>query len=101
MTPRPPRSTLSDTLFPYTTLFRSSSECPSLKRLPSEYMQEMYFTSQPLEMPNPTQQYLMEATFKAIKADTQLLYSSDYPHWDMDVPSVIWDLPFQIGRAHV
>jgi hypothetical protein len=29
-----------------------------------------------------------------IKADTQLLYSSDYPHWDMDLPSTILDLPF-------
>jgi len=29
-----------------------------------------------------------------IKADTQLLYSSDYPHWDMDLPSTIYDLPF-------
>ena len=29
-----------------------------------------------------------------IKAETQLLYSSDYPHWDMDLPSTIYDLPF-------
>jgi predicted TIM-barrel fold metal-dependent hydrolase len=29
-----------------------------------------------------------------IKADTQLLYASDYPHWDMDLPSTIYDLPF-------
>ena len=36
----------------------------------------------------------LELTFKMIKADTQLLYSSDYPHWDMDLPSTIWDLPF-------
>src|SRR3546814_21002580 len=26
---RPPRSTLPDTLFPYTTLFRSEAECPA------------------------------------------------------------------------
>ena len=24
---------------------------------------------------------------------------SDYPHWDMDVPSVIWDLPFLSEQA--
>jgi predicted TIM-barrel fold metal-dependent hydrolase len=29
-----------------------------------------------------------------IAAETQLLYSSDYPHWDMDLPSTIYDLPF-------
>ncbi len=29
-----------------------------------------------------------------INAETQLLYSSDYPHWDMDLPSTIYDLPF-------
>ena len=29
-----------------------------------------------------------------INAETQLMYSSDYPHWDMDLPSTIYDLPF-------
>jgi predicted TIM-barrel fold metal-dependent hydrolase len=37
---------------------------------------------------------LLETTFRVIKAETQLLYSSDYPHWDFDLPSVIYDLPF-------
>jgi hypothetical protein len=34
-----------------------------------------------------------------INAETQLLYSSDYPHWDMDLPSTIYDLPFLSERA--
>ena len=38
-------------------------------------------------------------TFKCIKADTQLLYSSDYPHWDFDLPSTIYDLPFLKEKA--
>jgi predicted TIM-barrel fold metal-dependent hydrolase len=37
---------------------------------------------------------LLETTFRVIKAETQLLYSSDYPHWDFDLPSTIYDLPF-------
>jgi predicted TIM-barrel fold metal-dependent hydrolase len=69
-----------------------SSETPSLKRKPSDYMREMYYTSQPMEqVGNRT---MLEETFKMINAETQLLYSSDYPHWDMDLPSTIYDLPF-------
>jgi predicted TIM-barrel fold metal-dependent hydrolase len=55
-------------------------------------MREMYYSSQPMEMVNNLK--ALELTFEMINADTQLLYSSDYPHWDMDLPSVIWDLPF-------
>ena len=69
-----------------------SSECPLLKKLPSDYMRDMYYTTQPMEMPDDMD--LLEGTFKAMNAETQLLWASDYPHWDMDIPSVIWDLPF-------
>ena len=69
-----------------------TSEAPALKRLPSDYMREMYYTTQPMEMVNNAE--ALELTFKMINADTQLLYSSDYPHWDMDLPSTIWDLKF-------
>jgi hypothetical protein len=41
----------------------------------------------------------LELTFKMINADTQLLYSSDYPHWDMDLPSTIYDLGFLNEQA--
>jgi predicted TIM-barrel fold metal-dependent hydrolase len=66
-------------------------EAPNLKRLPSEYIREMYFTSQPLERSNMK---LLEATFDAMKAGTQLLFASDWPHWDFDPPSSITTLPF-------
>ena len=35
-----------------------------------------------------------KTTMRVINAETQLLYSSDYPHWDFDLPSTIYDLPF-------
>jgi uncharacterized protein len=74
-----------------------SSEVPSLKRKPSDYMREMYYTSQPMEMiGNRT---MLEETFKMVAAETQLVYASDYPHWDMDLPSTIYDLPFLSQQA--
>ena len=67
-------------------------EVPLLKRKPSDYMREMYYSTQPMEMVNNRE--ALELTFKMINAETQLCYSSDYPHWDMDLPSTIYDLPF-------
>ena len=69
-----------------------TSDCALLKRKPSEYMREMFYTSQPMEMVDNRK--ALELTFEMINADTQLLYSSDYPHWDMDLPSTIYDLSF-------
>jgi predicted TIM-barrel fold metal-dependent hydrolase len=68
-----------------------SSEAPLLKRMPSEYIADMYFTSQPMET---TSLDALRVTFEMIRAESQLMYSSDYPHWDFDLPSVIYDLPF-------
>jgi uncharacterized protein len=69
-----------------------SSECPSLKMKPSDYMRQMYFTTQPMEMVGNSG--MLQETFKMMNAETQLCYASDYPHWDMDLPSTIFDLPF-------
>ncbi|WP_051580396.1 amidohydrolase family protein [Pseudonocardia acaciae] len=74
-----------------------TSECPGLKRLPSEYMREMYYSTQPMERTGSPA--LMKASFEEINAENTLLYSSDYPHWDFDVPSVILDLPFLSEHA--
>ena len=60
-------------------------------------MRDMYFTSQPMEMVNNRE--ALQLTFKMINAETQLLYSSDYPHWDMDLPSTINDLSFLSTQA--
>lgn len=72
------------------------SEAPGLKRLPSEYMKEMWYTTQPMERTNME---LLEATMKSFNAETQLLYSSDWPHWDWDAPSTITRLPFLSEQA--
>lgn len=73
-----------------------TSEAPLLRRPPSEYMREMYYTSQPLERSNLA---ALELTFTMIDAEHRLMYSSDYPHWDFDVPSCIYDLPFLTESA--
>jgi uncharacterized protein len=74
-----------------------SNEVPGLKRKPSDYMREMFYSTQPMEAVDNRE--ALEVTFKMIKAETQLLYSSDYPHWDMDLPSTIYDLPFLSEQA--
>ena len=78
-----------------------SSEVPLLKRRPSDYMREMFYSTQPMEMVNNRE--ALELTFKMINAETQLMYASDYPHWDMDLPSTIYDLPFlsETGKRNI
>jgi predicted TIM-barrel fold metal-dependent hydrolase len=73
-----------------------SSECPLLKKKPSEYMRDMYYSTQPIEIQDLD---TLECTFRMINAETQLLYASDYPHWDFDLPSTVWDLPFLSEKA--
>jgi predicted TIM-barrel fold metal-dependent hydrolase len=73
-----------------------SSEYPLLKKKPSDYMRDMYYASQPLERVDAA---ALECTFRMINAETQLLYASDYPHWDFDLPSTIWDLAFLSEKA--
>jgi len=72
------------------------SEAPLLRRPPSTYIREMFFTSQPLER---TDMALTKATFDAIHAESQLMFSSDWPHWDFDLPGSITTLPFLDERA--
>lgn len=72
------------------------SEAPLLKKLPSDYMRDMFFSTQPIETSNMK---LTEATFDAINAETQLMYASDWPHWDFNPPSTIFDLPFLSEQA--
>ena len=74
-----------------------TSDCALLKKKPSDYMRDMYFTSQPMEMVDNRE--ALQLTFKMINAETQLVWSSDYPHWDFDLPATISDLPFLTEKA--
>jgi hypothetical protein len=46
-------------------------------------MRDMYYSSQPMEIQDMG---ALECTFRMMNAETQLMYSSDYPHWDFDLP---------------
>ena len=59
-------------------------------------MRDMYYTSQPIETSNMD---LLEGAFKAMNAETQVLYASDWPHWDFNPPKIIYDLPFLSEQA--
>jgi predicted TIM-barrel fold metal-dependent hydrolase len=72
------------------------SEAPLLKKKPSDYMRDMYYSSQPMEIQD---EEAMQTTFRMMNAETQLLYASDYPHWDFDMPNTIWDRPWLSERA--
>ena len=73
-----------------------ASEFPLLKKKPSDYMRDMYYASQPMER---VDMLALECTFRMINAESQLMYASDYPHWDFDLPSTVWDLPFVSEKA--
>lgn len=73
------------------------SEAPQLKKPPSEYIREnCWFTTQPMEISN---RKALECTLEMIRAETQLLFASDWPHFDFDLPSTIYDLPFLSEQA--
>ena len=71
---------------------KRQSEAPLLKRLPSDYMREnCWYTTQPMETVHPK---ALQNTLEMINAETQLLFASDWPHFDFDLPQMIFDQPF-------
>ena len=72
------------------------SEAPLLKKRPSDYMRDMFYTGQPMEIQD---EEALQCTFRMMNAETQLLYASDYPHWDFDLPSTIFDRPWLSEKA--
>ena len=72
------------------TYNRLRCELPHVPRKPSEYLAEhFWFSTQPMEEPENAQWFddvyqLFEDTI-----GDKLMYSSDYPHWDYDMPSFL------------
>jgi len=74
-----------------------TSEAPLLKKKPSEYIRDnFYFTTQPMETGDLD---ALQTTFRMINAENRLLFASDYPHWDFNLPSTVYDLPFLSEHA--
>jgi predicted TIM-barrel fold metal-dependent hydrolase len=67
-------------------------EAPLLNKRPSEYAEEFYYGIQPLE--RPKSEAFFEEAIEAMGGPEQILYASDYPHWDYDPPNTITDIPF-------
>ena len=59
-------------------------------------MREMYYTTQPMETHDLG---ALQTSMRMMNAETQLMFASDYPHWDFNLPSTIYDLPFLSDQA--
>lgn len=75
---------------------KRQSEAPILERRPSEYMTEFYYGTQPLEFPDNVSYF--EESLREMGGPDNLLFASDYPHWDFDRPTRIRDIPFLSER---
>lgn len=71
---------------------KRQSEAPLLEKRPSEYMADFYYGTQPLEFPE--NEAYFEQSLREMGGPDNLLYASDYPHWDFDRPSRIREIPF-------
>jgi predicted TIM-barrel fold metal-dependent hydrolase len=72
------------------------SEVPHLKRLPSEVIREhVYVCTQPMEEP-PKPRHFRELFEQLGDAVDNVVFASDYPHWDADEP----DTAFPVDLRH-
>jgi predicted TIM-barrel fold metal-dependent hydrolase len=76
-----------------------SAEAPLLTRLPSEYIREFYFTTQPFEEHEDSAD--TRALLDMMNGSHSLIFSSDYPHQDFNTPASIWDQGRSVTRRSV
>src|SRR3546814_18395394 len=110
---RPPRSTRTDTLFPYTTLFRSLAQdqkfvkalCQWANKAPSTLAREMGLAATTITRPfrGTATTRISAPTFDKLR-----LRYPDFPGWnneEPDLPAAQADRSYlpveEIGRAHV
>lgn len=75
---------------------RLSKEMPLLKEKPSDYLKRQFFyTTQPIEEPTSSRDLLH--LYELVGGETQIMFSSDFPHWDFDDPFKI--LPGQTAAG--
>jgi uncharacterized protein len=76
-----------------------TSEAPLLTKLPSEYIREMFFTTQPLEQEFDSEQ--ARTYFEYLNGAHSFLYSSGFPGPDFDTPTTILNMPYlNAGEKH-
>ncbi|MGM0590130.1 MAG: amidohydrolase family protein [Halobacteriota archaeon] len=66
-------------------------DAPMLEKLPSEYMRDFYYSSQPIEGLKEDPQYVLQMLAQMDAPDT-LLFATDYPHFDFDHTSEMFNL---------
>jgi len=65
------------------------NEAPELTKLPSEYLSEFYYGTQPLEEPRDPEH--LQTIIDMNELNDQLVYTTDYPHMDFDAPMAVTD----------
>lgn len=75
------------------------SEVPDVKELPSHYLgNNVFFATQPIEEPFYGPDPVLQA-WEQLGAKSQIVFATDYPHWDFDHPQrALPRLPVEVKR---
>lgn len=65
------------------------SDAPGLEQLPSEYIKNFYFSTQPLEETHKPEH--LRTIIEMNELEDQLIFTTDWPHMDFDAPAALLD----------